>query len=95
MLGRVTVCFSWERVTNELCCCRKGTSFVGLKNGGATCYMNSVFQQIFMQPSIRRLILSSKEAPKAERQDSVFYQLQVSHSSGNSMFMVLGFGFRV
>ena len=57
---------------------------MGLKNGGATCYMNSVFQQIFMQPSIRRLILSSKEAPKAERQDSVFYQLQVPHPSGTS-----------
>ena len=27
--------------------------FVGLQNGGATCYMNSVIQQLYMQPGIR------------------------------------------
>lgn len=57
--------------------CRKPASFVGLKNAGATCYLNSVFQQLFMQPSIRRLVLSSPELPAPQRQDSVFYQLQV------------------
>jgi uncharacterized UBP type Zn finger protein len=29
-------------------------SFAGLQNGGATCYMSSVFQQLFMQPTVRR-----------------------------------------
>jgi len=54
---------------------------VGLKNGGATCYMNAVFQQLFMQPSIRALVLGAKEVPLAERKDSVFFQFQVSPKS--------------
>ncbi|KAK0405011.1 hypothetical protein QR680_017757 [Steinernema hermaphroditum] len=36
---------------------RRTTSFVGLKNGGATCYMNAIFQQIFWAHPIRRAIL--------------------------------------
>lgn len=35
--------------------------YAGLRNGGATCYMNSVFQQLFMQPGIRARILGSAE----------------------------------
>ncbi len=50
---------------------------MGLKNGGATCYMNAVFQQLFMQPSIRALVLGAKEAPPEDRKDSVFFHLQV------------------
>ncbi|EIE24996.1 hypothetical protein COCSUDRAFT_46553 [Coccomyxa subellipsoidea C-169] len=55
---------------------RQPSGFVGLKNAGATCYMNAVFQQLFMQPSIRALVLGAREEPPAERTESTFYQLQ-------------------
>lgn len=51
-------------------------SFVGLKNGGATCYMNSVFQQLFMQPFIRKMLLAVPESSD-DQTDNVFYQMQV------------------
>ncbi|KTG47363.1 hypothetical protein cypCar_00025077 [Cyprinus carpio] len=37
---------------------RPTKGFVGLKNAGATCYMNSVIQQLYMIPSIRNGILA-------------------------------------
>jgi len=36
---------------------RPSNGFVGLKNAGATCYMNSVLQQLFMIEGIRNGIL--------------------------------------
>ena len=53
---------------------------MGLRNGGATCYMNAVFQQLFMQPSIRALVLGAKEEPGPLREDSPFFQLQVLYA---------------
>ena len=37
---------------------RSDAGFVGLKNGGATCYMNSVLQQLYMTPSVVESVLS-------------------------------------
>ena len=37
---------------------RPNKGFVGLKNAGATCYMNSVIQQLYMIPPIRNGILA-------------------------------------
>jgi len=38
---------------------RTPRGFVGLKNAGATCYMNSVLQQLYMVHPIRLGILSA------------------------------------
>ena len=57
--------------------CRNAEGFVGLKNGSATCYMNAVFQQLFMAPGVRMAVLGEPEEPEAGRRDSVFYQMQV------------------
>lgn len=43
--------------------------FVGLKNAGATCYMNSVLQQLFMVQSIRVGILSASGAATDPNED--------------------------
>uniref|UniRef100_A0A2C9KAF6 Ubiquitinyl hydrolase 1 n=1 Tax=Biomphalaria glabrata TaxID=6526 RepID=A0A2C9KAF6_BIOGL len=53
---------------------RASCGYVGLKNGGATCYMNSVLQQLYMTPGVPEAILSVDEDQPDE--DSVFYQVQ-------------------
>lgn len=37
---------------------RGASGFVGLKNGGATCYMNSVLQHLFLIPGVAEDILA-------------------------------------
>ncbi|KAL3243878.1 hypothetical protein MRX96_047335 [Rhipicephalus microplus] len=43
--------------------------FVGLKNAGATCYMNSVLQQLYMIESIREGILAVEGATTDPNED--------------------------
>ncbi len=45
----------------------KKTTFVGIKNLGSTCYMNSIIQQFFMIESFRKIILNfpTKNIPDA------------------------------
>ncbi|KAM9326707.1 ubiquitin carboxyl-terminal hydrolase 24 [Gastrophryne carolinensis] len=54
---------------------RSNSGFVGLKNGGATCYMNAVFQQLYMQPGLSEALLSMEDETD-NPDESVFYQVQ-------------------
>jgi ubiquitin carboxyl-terminal hydrolase 9/24 len=53
---------------------RAECGYAGLKNGGATCYMNAILQQLYMMPGVPEYLLSidSDDHDKI----SVFYQLQ-------------------
>jgi hypothetical protein len=57
---------------------RSSTGYVGLRNLGCICYMNSTMQQFFMTPAFRRGVLSWLEpaVDDAERAESLMYQLQ-------------------
>ena len=48
---------------------------MGLKNGGATCYINSVLQQLYAVPGISDQLLAVNLDKVDE--DSAFFQLQV------------------
>ena len=52
--------------------CRR---YRGLQNAGATCYMNAIFQQLYMQPTIRALVLKSP-APGEKLDENVLFQIQ-------------------
>ncbi len=50
--------------------------YVGLLNLGATCYMNSLMQQLFMIPGFRYGILRAED-DEENKNDSLLYQMQV------------------
>ncbi|XP_069185948.1 ubiquitin carboxyl-terminal hydrolase 24 isoform X1 [Procambarus clarkii] len=54
---------------------RCASGYVGLKNGGATCYMNSVLQHLFLVPGVPEDILAV--CSDDENEESLFYQLQM------------------
>jgi len=49
--------------------------YVGLRNLGATCYMNSLMQQFYMIPQFRANILQIRDA-KEDENENILYQLQ-------------------
>jgi ubiquitin carboxyl-terminal hydrolase 9/24 len=53
---------------------RASCNLVGLKNAGATCYMNSVIQQLYAVPGVTEQLLGVEIEEQEE--ESVFYQLQ-------------------
>ena len=59
---------------------RKEAGHVGIKNQGATCYLNSLLQSLFMTPELRRLLYKWRKAPgqdEAAETTNIPLQLQL------------------
>ncbi|XP_022982818.1 ubiquitin carboxyl-terminal hydrolase 12-like [Cucurbita maxima] len=78
---------------------KKETGFVGLKNQGATCYMNSLLQTLYHIPYFRKAVyhmpttendMPSGSIPLALQ--SLFYKLQFNVSSGATKELTKSFG---
>jgi ubiquitin C-terminal hydrolase len=81
---------------------RKNTGYVGFKNQGATCYMNSLLQTLYMLGSFRRAVYSMP-LPDPEDENvggsrmsyalqKVFYELQYSDSTVKTKKLTESFG---
>ncbi|XP_071724794.1 ubiquitin C-terminal hydrolase 12-like isoform X2 [Rutidosis leptorrhynchoides] len=78
---------------------KKETGYVGLKNQGATCYMNSLLQTLYHIPYFRKAVyhmpttendIPSSSIPLALQ--SLFYKLQYSDSSVSTKELTKSFG---
>ncbi|KAI9556016.1 hypothetical protein GHT06_018579 [Daphnia sinensis] len=54
---------------------RAACNYVGLKNAGATCYMNSVIQQLLLIPGLKESLLAIDDEDSDE--DTLFFQFQM------------------
>eukprot|EP01083_Nonionella_stella_P144249 450032_1 len=54
---------------------RSPAGFVGLRNLGSTCYMNSLLQQFYMIPKVRHSLLDAEDTAE-DRKDSLLFQVQ-------------------
>ncbi|XP_010558916.1 PREDICTED: ubiquitin carboxyl-terminal hydrolase 12-like [Tarenaya hassleriana] len=78
---------------------KKETGFVGLKNQGATCYMNSLLQTLYHMPYFRKAVYhmptTENDAPTASiplALQSLFYKLQYNDTSVATKELTKSFG---
>ncbi|XP_030520703.1 ubiquitin C-terminal hydrolase 12-like [Rhodamnia argentea] len=78
---------------------KKETGYVGLKNQGATCYMNSLLQTLYHIPYFRKAVYhmptTENDMPSASiplALQSLFYKLQYSDSSVATKELTKSFG---
>ncbi|XP_010557963.1 PREDICTED: ubiquitin carboxyl-terminal hydrolase 12-like [Tarenaya hassleriana] len=78
---------------------KKETGFVGLKNQGATCYMNSLLQTLFHIPYFRKAVYhmptTENDVPTASiplALQSLFYKLQYNDTSVATKELTKSFG---
>ncbi len=64
---------NWDLESKEM---QKG-KYIGLKNMTATCYLNSIIQQLFMIPQFRETILKINNSSK----NNILYELQLLFSA--------------
>ncbi|CAM9482017.1 unnamed protein product [Scytosiphon promiscuus] len=67
---------SFGQQPNQIAKHKSKTGFVGLKNMGCICYMNSTLQQLFMVPEFREGVLSFRHSDQTLSEDSLMWQLQ-------------------
>jgi ubiquitin carboxyl-terminal hydrolase 7 len=77
---------------------KKETGYVGLKNQGATCYMNSLLQALFHVPTFRKAVYqlpTDNEVPTKSIQlalQRIFYRLQFGNTSVGTKELTKSFG---
>eukprot|EP00271_Cylindrocystis_brebissonii_P022318 TRINITY_DN8549_c0_g1_i1.p1 TRINITY_DN8549_c0_g1~~TRINITY_DN8549_c0_g1_i1.p1 ORF type:complete len:1105 (+),score=260.24 TRINITY_DN8549_c0_g1_i1:215-3529(+) len=78
---------------------KKSTGYVGLKNQGATCYMNSLLQTLYHIPYFRKAVYNmpttESEVPSLSiplALQSLFYKLQYTDTSASTKELTKSFG---
>lgn len=77
---------------------KKETGMVGLKNQGATCYLNSLLQSLFFTQAFRQAVYQIPTAEESDRTNSayalqrLFYLLQTSNGAVGTTDLTLSFG---
>jgi len=77
---------------------KKETGFVGLKNQGATCYLNSLIQSLYFTNAFRKAIYQIPTQNEETLQNSayalqrLFYQLQISNNAVSTNELTKSFG---